>query len=173
MSSTADERRGLAGLCRTGAKDQPLPDRIFVWHLICGFLIALIVALHNAGALYRWLVKAIAFYSACSSARVLLRLDVRDGCGRPKVARGSAAILQRSVLELAPALANRLAPFRKHRTNVIADTDPYISWCVRERAPALPNGGKTNIASFARARFTTSPLNASFGAAFTDNCFWK
>jgi len=57
MSSTADERRGLAGLCRTGAKDQPLPDRIFVWHLICGFLIALIVALHIAGALYHWLVK--------------------------------------------------------------------------------------------------------------------
>jgi hypothetical protein len=67
----------------------------------------------------------------------------------------------------------RVVTSRKHRTNYIADTDPYISWCVRERAPALPNGGKTNIASFARARFITSPLNASFGAAFTDNCFWK
>jgi hypothetical protein len=27
------------------------------WHLICGFLIALIVALHIACALYHWLVK--------------------------------------------------------------------------------------------------------------------
>ena len=38
-------------------KDQPLSDRIFVWHLICGILIAAIVALHVAGALYHWLVK--------------------------------------------------------------------------------------------------------------------
>ena len=32
-------------------------DRIFVWHLICGILIGVIVALHVAGALYPWLVK--------------------------------------------------------------------------------------------------------------------
>jgi cytochrome b561 len=38
-------------------KDQPLSDRIMVWHLICGILIAAIVALHVAGALYHWLVK--------------------------------------------------------------------------------------------------------------------
>ena len=38
-------------------KDQPLSDRIFVWHLICGIIIAAIVALHVAGALYHWLVK--------------------------------------------------------------------------------------------------------------------
>jgi cytochrome b561 len=39
-------------------KDQPLSDRIFVWHLICGILIGVIVALHVAGALYHWLVKS-------------------------------------------------------------------------------------------------------------------
>jgi len=38
-------------------KDQPLSDRIFVWHLICGILIGAIVALHVAGALYHWLIK--------------------------------------------------------------------------------------------------------------------
>jgi cytochrome b561 len=38
-------------------KDQPLSDRIIVWHLICGILIVLIVALHIAGALYHWRVK--------------------------------------------------------------------------------------------------------------------
>jgi cytochrome b561 len=38
-------------------KDQPLSDRIFVWHLVCGILIGVIVALHVAGALYHWLVK--------------------------------------------------------------------------------------------------------------------
>jgi cytochrome b561 len=38
-------------------KDQPLSDRIMVWHLICGILIGVIVALHIAGALYHWLVK--------------------------------------------------------------------------------------------------------------------
>jgi cytochrome b561 len=38
-------------------KDQLLSDRIFVWHLICGILIGVIVALHIAGALYHWLVK--------------------------------------------------------------------------------------------------------------------
>jgi cytochrome b561 len=38
-------------------KDQPLSDRIFVWHLVCGIVIAAIVALHVAGALYHWLVK--------------------------------------------------------------------------------------------------------------------
>jgi cytochrome b561 len=39
------------------AKDQPLSDRIYVWHLICGILIGGIVALHIAGALYHWLIK--------------------------------------------------------------------------------------------------------------------
>jgi cytochrome b561 len=39
------------------AKDQPLSDRIYVWHLICGILIGVIVALHIAGALYHWLIK--------------------------------------------------------------------------------------------------------------------
>jgi cytochrome b561 len=38
-------------------KDQPLSDRIIVWHLIFGILIGVIVALHVAGALYHWLVK--------------------------------------------------------------------------------------------------------------------
>ena len=38
-------------------KDQPLSDRILFWHLICGILIGLIVALHIAGALYHRLVK--------------------------------------------------------------------------------------------------------------------
>jgi cytochrome b561 len=38
-------------------KDQPLSDRIIVWHLVCGILIGVIVALHVAGALYHWLVK--------------------------------------------------------------------------------------------------------------------
>jgi cytochrome b561 len=37
--------------------DRPLSDRIIVWHLICGILIGVIVALHIAGALYHWLVK--------------------------------------------------------------------------------------------------------------------
>jgi cytochrome b561 len=39
------------------AKDQPLSDRIYVWHLVCGILIGGIVALHIAGALYHRLVK--------------------------------------------------------------------------------------------------------------------
>jgi cytochrome b561 len=39
-------------------KDQPLSDRIIVWHLICGILIGVIVALHVAGALYHWLIKS-------------------------------------------------------------------------------------------------------------------
>jgi cytochrome b561 len=38
-------------------KDQSLSDRIFVWHLICGILIGVIVALHISGALYHRLVK--------------------------------------------------------------------------------------------------------------------
>jgi cytochrome b561 len=38
-------------------KDQPLSDRIFVWHLAGGILIAAIVVLHAAGALYHRLVK--------------------------------------------------------------------------------------------------------------------
>src|SRR5260370_16170529 len=33
-------------------KDQALSDRIFVWHLICGILIAAIIALHFPPALY-------------------------------------------------------------------------------------------------------------------------
>src|ERR1700734_2261136 len=37
------------------AKDQPLSDRIIVWHLICGILIGLIATLHIAGALYHCL----------------------------------------------------------------------------------------------------------------------
>jgi cytochrome b561 len=38
-------------------KDRPLSDGIIVWHLICGILIGLIVALYITGALYHWLVK--------------------------------------------------------------------------------------------------------------------
>jgi cytochrome b561 len=38
-------------------KDQPLSDRIMYWHLLCGILIGLIVALHIAGALYHWRIK--------------------------------------------------------------------------------------------------------------------
>ena len=38
-------------------KDQPLSDRIISWHLICGILIGLIVALHIAGALYHLRIK--------------------------------------------------------------------------------------------------------------------
>ncbi len=38
-------------------KNQPLSERIFVWHLVCGILIGVIVALHIAGALYHRLVK--------------------------------------------------------------------------------------------------------------------
>jgi cytochrome b561 len=38
-------------------KDQPLSDKIIVWHLICGIVIGAIVALHTAGALYHWRVK--------------------------------------------------------------------------------------------------------------------
>jgi cytochrome b561 len=38
-------------------KDQALSDRIFVWHLAGGILIAAIVVLHVAGALYHGFVK--------------------------------------------------------------------------------------------------------------------
>jgi cytochrome b561 len=38
-------------------KDQSLSDRIIFWHLICGILIGVIVALHIAGALYHRLIK--------------------------------------------------------------------------------------------------------------------
>jgi cytochrome b561 len=38
-------------------KDQPLSDQIIFWHLICGIVIGVIVALHIAGALYHRLVK--------------------------------------------------------------------------------------------------------------------
>jgi cytochrome b561 len=48
---------GLFDLPAIIGKNQPLSDRIFVWHLICGIMIAGIVALHVAGALYHWLVK--------------------------------------------------------------------------------------------------------------------
>jgi cytochrome b561 len=39
------------------AKDRVLSDRVIVWHLVCGILIGLIVALHIASALYHWRVK--------------------------------------------------------------------------------------------------------------------
>ena len=48
---------GVFNLPAIAGKDQPLSDRIFVWHLICGILIGAIVALHIAGALYHRLVK--------------------------------------------------------------------------------------------------------------------
>ena len=48
---------GLIDFPTIMGKDQPLSDRIIVWHLICGILIGLIVALHIAGALYRRLGK--------------------------------------------------------------------------------------------------------------------
>ncbi len=38
-------------------KDQALSDQIIYWHLVCGIVIGLIVALHIAGALYHWRVK--------------------------------------------------------------------------------------------------------------------
>jgi cytochrome b561 len=38
-------------------KDQPLSDRIFVWHLAGGLLVAAIVMLHAAGALYHHFFK--------------------------------------------------------------------------------------------------------------------
>jgi cytochrome b561 len=38
-------------------KDQPLSDQIIFWHLVCGIVIGLIVALHIAGALYHWRIK--------------------------------------------------------------------------------------------------------------------
>jgi cytochrome b561 len=38
-------------------KNEALSDQIFVWHLACGILIAAIVALHAAGALYHALIK--------------------------------------------------------------------------------------------------------------------
>jgi cytochrome b561 len=38
-------------------KSDALSDQIFVWHLLCGILIAVVVALHVAGALYHGLVK--------------------------------------------------------------------------------------------------------------------
>lgn len=48
---------GLFDLPVLLGKDPPLSDRIFVWHLVCGILIAAIVVLHVAGALYHRLVK--------------------------------------------------------------------------------------------------------------------
>ena len=39
------------------AKDQPLSDRIFVWHLAGGILVAVIVVLHAGAALHHGLVK--------------------------------------------------------------------------------------------------------------------
>jgi cytochrome b561 len=38
-------------------KDQPLSDKIFVWHLAGGLVIAAIVALHVGGALYHGFVR--------------------------------------------------------------------------------------------------------------------
>jgi cytochrome b561 len=48
---------GLVDFPTIMGKDQPLSERIIVWHLICGILIGVIVALHIAGALYHWRVK--------------------------------------------------------------------------------------------------------------------
>jgi cytochrome b561 len=41
---------GLFTFPSIAVKDVPLSDRIFVWHLVCGILVAAIVALHVAGA---------------------------------------------------------------------------------------------------------------------------
>jgi cytochrome b561 len=48
---------GLFDLPFILGKNVPLSDRIFVWHLACGILIAAIVVLHVAGALYHGFVK--------------------------------------------------------------------------------------------------------------------
>jgi|ERR1700722_630383 cytochrome b561 len=48
---------GLFTFPSIAAKDVPLSDRILAWHLICGILIAAVVALHVAGALYHRIVK--------------------------------------------------------------------------------------------------------------------
>jgi cytochrome b561 len=48
---------GLFNFPSIAGNDQPLSDRIFVWHLVCGILIGAVVALHVAGALYHWLIK--------------------------------------------------------------------------------------------------------------------
>jgi cytochrome b561 len=48
---------GLFDFPTITGKNQPLSDRIIFWHLMCGILIGLIVALHIAGALYHWRVN--------------------------------------------------------------------------------------------------------------------
>ena len=48
---------GLFDFPRILGKDTPLSDRIFVWHLYGGLVVAAIAALHAAGALYHGLVK--------------------------------------------------------------------------------------------------------------------
>ena len=48
---------GLIDFPRILAKDTPLSERIFLWHLYGGIVVAAIAALHAAGALYHGLVK--------------------------------------------------------------------------------------------------------------------
>jgi cytochrome b561 len=48
---------GLFDFPRILGKDTPLSDRIFVWHLYGGLVVAAIAAVHAAGALYHGLVK--------------------------------------------------------------------------------------------------------------------
>jgi cytochrome b561 len=48
---------GLFDFPRILAKDTPLSDRIFVWHLYGGIVVAVVAALHAAGALHHGLVK--------------------------------------------------------------------------------------------------------------------
>jgi cytochrome b561 len=48
---------GLFDFPRILGKDTPLSDRIFVWHLYGGLVVAAIAALHAAGGLYHGLVK--------------------------------------------------------------------------------------------------------------------
>jgi cytochrome b561 len=48
---------GLFDFPRMLGKDTPLSDRIFVWHLYSGLVVAAIAAVHAAGALYHGQVK--------------------------------------------------------------------------------------------------------------------
>ena len=48
---------GLFDFPRILGKDTPLSDRIFVWHLYGGLVVAAIAAVHAAGALYHGLIK--------------------------------------------------------------------------------------------------------------------
>ena len=58
-------------------KDQPLSDRIIVWHLICGILIGVIVALHIAGALYHRLVKHDRVLERMLARKLMIRIGRR------------------------------------------------------------------------------------------------